>query len=109
MAKIEFVSALHRRFRMREIDDTQLSQAIEGFEATLSDFQLVPLNALVIQDTEKWIKEVGKQHPIRTLDALHFCSFRVLAAADWHFVTVDLAFAQVVRSLDYSVINPMEA
>jgi len=41
------------------------------------------------------------------LDALHFCTFLLLADSDWVFVTADTPFANFVSELGHQVINPV--
>ena len=40
LAKIEFLSAIFRRFRSKEVDDEQLSKAMAGFEDQLAGFNI---------------------------------------------------------------------
>jgi uncharacterized protein with PIN domain len=43
LARIEFLSAIFRRFRNREVDDEQLREALMGFEEQLATFNVEPL------------------------------------------------------------------
>ncbi|WP_037326271.1 type II toxin-antitoxin system VapC family toxin [Runella zeae] len=107
LVKTEFYSALFRRLRTRELTDTQVQSAIAGFEISIQQFHIQPINSLVLRETELFLKTQGKNYPIRTLDALHFCTFQLLADTDWAFVTADTPFANFVSQLGYEVINPM--
>lgn len=105
--KVEFYSALFRRLRNRELSESQVQKAISGFEKSTQSFHIQPLNSLVLYDAESLLKIEGMNYPIRTLDALHFSSFRLLEETDWAFVTADTPFAGFVSKLGYQVINPM--
>ncbi len=109
LLKTEFYSALFRRLRNRELSISQVQTAISGFEVSIQQFHIQPLNSLVLRETEQFLKTEGMNFPIRTLDALHFCSFKLLAESDWAFVTADTPFANFVSELGYPVINPMTA
>ena len=50
LAKLEFLSALHRRFRNNEIDENILKEAIEGFEEELNRFIIEPLSHATVQE-----------------------------------------------------------
>ncbi len=109
LLKIEFYSALFRRLRNRELTISQVQTAISGFETSIQPFHIQPLNSLVLKETEQFLKTEGMNFPIRTLDALHFCSFTLISEPDWAFVTADTPFANFVSELGYRVINPMSA
>ncbi|NIJ54630.1 type II toxin-antitoxin system VapC family toxin [Dyadobacter arcticus] len=107
LLKTEFYSALFRRFRTGELSAIQIQSAINGFEISIQQFHIQPLNSLVLHESEKLLKTEGRKYPIRTLDALHFCSFRLLADSTWAFVTADTPFAGFVSGLGYHVVNPL--
>lgn len=107
LLKVEFQSALFRRLRNRELSESEVLKAISGFEQSIRSFYIHPLNSLVLHDAESLLKLEGINFPIRTLDALHFSSFRLLEEKDWAFVTADTPFANFVVQLGHQVINPL--
>jgi PIN domain nuclease of toxin-antitoxin system len=56
IAGIEFVSAVFRRFRNKEIDEDKFNNAISGFDEQLSTFNVEPLGHAVIKEAESLIK-----------------------------------------------------
>ncbi len=48
LVRLEFMSALFRRFRNKEINDTQLAEAISGFNEEINFFNVEPLRPTVI-------------------------------------------------------------
>jgi hypothetical protein len=42
LAKLEFACALHRRYRMKEIDEDQLMRALDGFSSEFSRLKIPP-------------------------------------------------------------------
>jgi predicted nucleic acid-binding protein len=108
IASIEFVSAVFRRFRNKEIDEDKLNNAISGFEEQMITFNVEPLGHAVIKEAESLIKQHGKSQGLRTLDALHLSTFNLIAEKDWLFVAADETLCKVVHQMGYNFINPLE-
>lgn len=106
--RLEFISALYRRFRNREIDETMLSEAIEGFEETLAYFTIEPLGEIIMQEAENLLKNYGKEYGLRTLDALHLGCFNLISGEDWSFVSADENLCKVVEHIGFKIINPVK-
>ncbi len=107
LVRLEFVSALHRRFRNREIDENSLNEAIEGFDAEITRFNMEPLSQVVVSEAEDMLIRYGKKHGIRTLDALHLGCFSLISESDWLFVSTDENLCKVVELMGTKVINPV--
>jgi len=107
IARVEFLSALHRRFRDRELSENELNDAIDGFVESLAAFHIEETGASVIQEAENLIKQYGKTDGLRTLDALHLAAFNLLAGDSWVFVSSDNRLCSVVEKLGYATINPL--
>ncbi len=58
--RLEFISALYRRFRNKEINEMVLSEAIIGFEETITCFNIEPMGRTIIQEAEVLVKEYCK-------------------------------------------------
>jgi len=106
VARIELMSALFRKYRDRVINNEQLELAIAGFEVEFRTFKVEPLNQLVAIEAEELVKKYGKSEGLRTLDALHLGSFRLLAEEDWVFVSADDVLCNTARLEGFRVINP---
>ncbi|MDM8560756.1 type II toxin-antitoxin system VapC family toxin [Candidatus Parabeggiatoa sp. HSG14] len=106
LARIEFISALFRKYRAHIINDNQLESAIEGFEAEYSTFNVEPLSQPAAFEAEYLLKKYGKTEGLRTLDALHFAAFRLLAEEGWYFVAADEVLCHTVQLEGFNVINP---
>ena len=50
LARLEFISALYRRFRKKSLDEIKLHIATTYFEKQLDSFNIEPMNQLVIDD-----------------------------------------------------------
>jgi predicted nucleic acid-binding protein len=107
IASIEFMCALHRRFRDRELSESNLNSAIEGFNKTITGFHVEETNAAIIQEAQNLVKLYGKIEGLRTLDALHLAAFYLLAEEGWIFVASDLRLFSVAKKMGYSVLNPL--
>ncbi len=107
LTRIEFISALYRKYRAHIINNNQLKLAIEGFEAEYSAFHVELLNQAIAVEAEYLLKKYGKTEGLRTLDALHFAAFRLIAEKeDWYFVAADEVLCHTVQLEGFNVINP---
>jgi len=105
LARIEALSAFHRRFRMGEIDASNLERAVSGFEQELARFNVQPLNGMVLTEATSLIKSYSKKHSLRTLDAIQLAVFVLLQDDNWHFVLADDGLYQVLMAGGFPVIK----
>lgn len=105
LARLEFISALHRRFRSKEIDEKSLVDAIDGFEAEITRFNIEPLSHAIVPEAEDLLKKHGKEHGLRTLDALHLGCFSLVSESDWLFVSADENLCKVAEHTGARVFN----
>jgi predicted nucleic acid-binding protein len=105
LARIEALSAFHRRFRMGEIDASNLERAVSGFEQELARFNVQPLNGMVLAEASSLIKSYSKKHSLRTLDAIQLAVFVLLQDDNWHFVLADDGLYQVLMAGGFPVIK----
>lgn len=96
LARVEALSAFHRRYRMGEIDAQMLKRAVSGFEQELARFNIQPLNGMVMTEAASLIKSYSQKHPLRTLDAIQLAVFSLLQDDNWHFVLADEGLYQVL-------------
>lgn len=64
------------------------------------------MNQIVASEAEELLKKYGKSEGLRTLDALHLGSFRLLAEEDWVFVSANDVLCHTARLEGFRVINP---
>lgn len=107
LVRIEFISALYRRYRNKEIDDKALSEATNGFYEEYSRFNVEPLGHAVLQEAEELLIKHGKNHGLRTLDALHLATCVLLKEANWIFVASDDNLISVAKAIGLSTFNPL--
>jgi len=105
LARVEFVSALHRKFRNKEIDMFQLNEALKGFDSEWNNFNIQPLGNTVITTADQLLRENADQYRLRALDAIHFASFTLLAEKNWAFVVADSLLADAVAANQFKVIR----
>lgn len=105
LSRIEFLSALHKKYRTKEINATQLSNAIAGFEEELVRFRIQTLNSVVVSEAELLIKKYGRSHSLRTLDSIQLAVFSLLAERNWKFVLADANLHQVIIKCGFQAIG----
>ncbi len=108
IVRLEFISAVYRRFRNREIDEGRLEVAIEAFEEQMTLFNVEPLAHSVIKESERLLREHGKVHGLRTLDALHLGTYSMIYDEVWVFVASDENLCKVAERMNFKVINPLK-
>lgn len=107
LARIEFLIALFRRYRNKELDDKKLAMAILGFEEAISSFNVEPLGQAILKEAESLFKKYGKTQGVRTLDVLHLASFSLISEMDWGFVAADDNLCEVAQLMGFKTINPL--
>jgi len=110
LCRLEFISALCRRFRNNEIDEDALNEAIEGLglEEENARFNVEPLSQVVIQEAEDLLRRYGRQYGLRTLDSLHLGCFSLISEAEWYFVTADDNLCRIAESMGFKTIDPLK-
>jgi len=108
LARLEFTSALYRRYRNKDLDEIKLHIATTYFEKQSDDFNIEPLNQLVIDEAGLFLKKYGKYHGLRTLDALHLATYSLISEHGWCFVTSDAVLADVANRAGFLSLNPQQ-
>jgi predicted nucleic acid-binding protein len=106
LARLEFISAIYRRFRNKSLDEIKLHTATTYFEKQLISFNVEPLNQLVIDEAGLLLKKYGKIYGLRTLDALHLATYSLISEQGWCFVTSDTVLADVAKLAGFLSLNP---
>lgn len=109
LARIEFISAIFRKFRNKEVDDDQLREAIVGFEEQLIIFNIEPLGQAILKEAEYLLKVYGKTRRVRALDALQLGTFNLISEKGWFFVAADDVLCEIAKDLGFEIINPLSS
>ena len=105
-ARLEFVSALYRKFRAGAVEESQIDRAFDAFMVEYAKINVEPLGGFVMAEAEKLLLKYAKTEGLRTLDALHLGAYSLLAGAGWVFVASDVQLCKVARREGFSVIMP---
>jgi len=108
LARLEFTSALYRRFRNKSLDEIKLHIATTYFDKQLVSFNIEPLNQLVIDEAGLLLKKYGKEYGLRTLDAIHLGTYSLISEQGWCFVTSDTVLADVAKMAGFLSLNPQQ-
>jgi uncharacterized protein len=107
LARVEFISAVYRRYRSGELTEQRLNVVVEGFNTVLSSqFEIEPFARPILVEAEQLMRTFANRAGLRTLDALHLAAFRLVAQADWSFAVADKNLAEIVESMGFSSIVP---
>lgn len=71
-------------------------------------FNVEPLVHAVIKESEHLLREYGKNHGLRTLDALHIGTYSMICDEDWVFVASDENLYKVAELMSFKAINPLK-
>ena len=106
LVRAEFSSALHRRYRNHEIEQSHLETALAGFDLQLRLFTVQPLGTPVLDEAILLLARYGKSKGLRTLDALQIGAFSLLQEEGWAFVCADKNLSSIAVYAGYEVIDP---
>lgn len=108
LARLEFICALHRRFRMKEINEDELNKALHGFSEEYSKFNTKKVGRAVLNEAEVLANRLGKSLGFRALDAIHLATFNLFnELAEMPFVAADDILVNAAQSIGAKVINPI--
>lgn len=108
LARLEFASALYRRYRNKSLDEIKLHTATTYFDKQLVSFNIEPLNQLVIDEAGLLLKKYGRDFGLRTLDALHLGTYSLISEPGWCFVTSDTVLVEVAKLAGFLSLNPQQ-
>ncbi|MBU0734415.1 MAG: type II toxin-antitoxin system VapC family toxin [Proteobacteria bacterium] len=108
LARLEFLSAVFRRFRNKELNEERLNTAIDSFENQVARFNIEPLGRAVLEEAGLLMKDHGRTHGLKALDALHLGAFSLISEEDWAFVAADDSLCGVAELSGYNTINPLK-
>jgi predicted nucleic acid-binding protein len=108
LGRLEFISAVFRRFRNKELDEGQLNTAVGSFENQIAGFNVEHLGHAVLEQAELFIKKHRRIYGLKALDALHLDTFSLISEKDWSFVVADDNLCNVAEIIGFSTINPLK-
>lgn len=108
LARLEFLSTVFRRFRNKELDEERLNTAVNSFENQVDRFNIEPLGHAVLEEAALLLKNHGRAHGLKALDALHLGTFSLISEEDWAFVATDESLCGVAKLIGYNTINPLK-
>lgn len=109
LVRIEFLSSLYRRYRNKDITETDLKIVADSFNEQLIEFKHEFLGPAVLCEAEQLMTEYAKFYGLRSLDALHLAAFRILQSNNWCFVCADKKLCNIAKLCKFNVLNPTEA
>ena len=104
LTKIEYKSALYRRFRNKELNENSLIELIINFNEFTETIEIEEINSFTIKKAEELIDNQGKSG-LRTLDAVQFASFVLVENKVKKFVCADTRLCDIIEKEDYKVIK----
>ena len=107
LARLEFISALQRRFRNNELTRNNLQLLKSGFQERWLSFDIQPLNRKVVDEAIGLLSFYGDKFGLRSLDALHAAAFILIAGKGWYFVAADHNLCRVISDIGFEVLNPL--
>jgi predicted nucleic acid-binding protein len=105
LALTEIYSALYRKFRNKEIPEEKLERVHVAIAQQFESFSIIPLASDIIEESVNLIKKFGKESGLRTLDSIHVAGWKLMAEAEWQFVSADKNQLQVVKEMNYKIIS----
>ncbi len=105
LAMVELISAVFRKYRNDEIKESHLEKIQLAIERQFEMFNIVPMAGDLMNETKALIKQFGKAHGLRTLDALHIAGWLTVAEHDWRFVSSDRNQIKVIGKLNYETLE----
>lgn len=106
LAKIEFLSTAHRKYRERQITHETLLALTAKFEADVRGrYTVLPFSPQVIKEAWHLLRRFAEQRGLRTLDSLQLAFFAVYCGtADTSFVCADATLGEVAQEAGFQVM-----
>ena len=109
LARVELVSALHRKRREDSLSDSQLQQVLSEFDEVLTAFLIEPIDPRVVEAAIQRLRKHGRKRALRTLDALHLATFVHVSDPEWRFVVADDRLYDVAVEEGITAIHPVRS
>ena len=107
LCRVEFLSAVYRKYRERELNTDTLHALVQKFQDdTDSRYEVLRFSSLVTDEAESLLQRFAGDHSLKSLDSIQFSFFKVYCEADTVFVCSDSKLGKMVRSEGFQVIIP---
>ncbi|MBW2011330.1 MAG: type II toxin-antitoxin system VapC family toxin [Deltaproteobacteria bacterium] len=106
IVRLEFLSSIYRRYREGELTENEIDLVVDAFDEQLLSVYVEPIEPPIIQQSELLMRNYGKNKGLRSLDAIHLATCRLIARHDWVFVCADSKLCDVACECGLSVNNP---
>ncbi|MDL1957727.1 MAG: type II toxin-antitoxin system VapC family toxin [Candidatus Desulfofervidus auxilii] len=103
---LEIFSALYKKYRIGELEEESLKNALEGIRLEIKFFRTEPLSSIIVYEAINLLSTYAKSYNLRTLDSLQLATFNLISEKDWIFVAADEKLCNLVNQIGYNVINP---
>lgn len=107
LARVELVSAIHRKRREGTLSDSQLQQVLTELDEVLTAFRIEPIDPRVVKVAIQRLRKHGRERALRTLDALHLATFVHVSDPEWRFVVADDRLYDVAVEEGITAIHPV--
>lgn len=109
LAKVEYLSTIHRKYREHEISHEVLLALIAKFEADVQQrYSLVHFSLLVIDEAWALLRKYAETRGLKTLDSLQLAFFTIYCDDVTPFVCADSTLGAIVEQEGYHNINPSQ-
>lgn len=106
LARVEVVSALHRKRREQILTDAQLHRVLSEVGDVLQVFREEPITSSILDTAVQLIRTHGSERALRTLDALHLATFVLVADSEWQFVVSDHRLDTIAQEEGIVTVRP---
>jgi dTDP-4-amino-4,6-dideoxygalactose transaminase/predicted nucleic acid-binding protein len=107
LSKIEFLSAVYRKYRENEISLETLNAVILKFQDDIeSRYELLEFSSLVFEESWRLVCDFAQKYSLKTLDSLQFAFFTTYCEEDDIFVCSDMKLTSIVVLEGITVFVP---
>lgn len=107
LARIEFLSTVMRKLREGTLDGQAYQAVVSRFGQDLLDrYEVLHFASMVVNETERVLQVHGRNHPLRTLDAIQIAFYHVYSEDDTVFVCADQRLVAVIDDENRPTMNP---
>lgn len=109
LSKVEFISAIHRKYREKEINRTTLNLLIEKFREDMEvggRYEVLEFSPVIIDEAFQLVLKYGRTSSLRTLDSIQLAFFELYCDEGTIFVCSDAKLVEIAKHENYSVLVP---
>jgi uncharacterized protein len=103
IAKLEFCSAIWKKYRTEEIDIEQVNKVISLFISDANKFEWIIMKSDVLKSAQNLLAEFGT-NGLRTLDSIQLASALTLREYDCMFFTEDKILKKIFEKFELKSI-----